>query len=106
MNRAGRMDALLLLMVVIWGANYSVIKHAFEEVPPQAFNAMRITVAALVSLAAIAWTRRRGRRLGRASSGVLYTPADLTLRDRWDLVWVGLVGHFAYQYCFVRGVAG
>jgi drug/metabolite transporter (DMT)-like permease len=105
MTRAGRMDALLLLMVVIWGANYSVIKRAFEEVPPQAFNAMRITVAAIVFLAAIAWSRRRGRQSGGVLSGVLYTPAALTLRDRWDLVWVGLVGHFAYQYCFVRGVA-
>jgi drug/metabolite transporter (DMT)-like permease len=106
MNRAGRMDALLLLMVVIWGSNYSVIKRAFEEVPPQAFNAMRITVAALVFLAAIAWSRRRGRQSAGVLSSVLYTPAALTLRDRWDLVWVGLVGHFAYQYCFVRGVAG
>jgi drug/metabolite transporter (DMT)-like permease len=29
----------------------------------------------------------------------------LTPRDFWDLVWLGLVGHCAYQFCFVRGVA-
>jgi drug/metabolite transporter (DMT)-like permease len=100
------MNALLLLMVLIWGSNYSVIKRAFEEVPPQAFNAVRITIAALVFLAAIAWSQRRGRASGGMLSRVLYTPAALTPRDRWDLVWVGLVGHFAYQFCFVRGVAG
>jgi drug/metabolite transporter (DMT)-like permease len=100
------MDALLLLMVLIWGSNYSVIKRAFEEVPPQAFNAVRITIAALVFLAAIAWSRRHGRQSGGTLSRVLYTPATLTPRDRWDLVWLGLVGHFVYQFCFVRGVAG
>ncbi len=106
MRRPGHIDILLLLMVFIWGANYSVIKRAFEEVPPQAFNAVRITIAALVFLAAIVWSRRRGRQSDGAFSRVLYTPAVLTPRDRWDLVWLGLVGHFVYQFCFVRGVAG
>jgi drug/metabolite transporter (DMT)-like permease len=66
------MDALLLLMVLIWGSNYSVIKRAFEEVPPQAFNAVRITIAAIVFLAAIAWSRRRGPKAGGAWSRVLH----------------------------------
>jgi drug/metabolite transporter (DMT)-like permease len=97
------MDALLLLMVVIWGVNYSVLKRAFVEVPPQAFNAVRVTVAALTFLAVIRLTQRR--RVTGAVSRVFYTPNPLTARDRWDLVWVGLVGHFVYQFFFVRGVA-
>ena len=28
-------DGLLLLMVLIWGANYSVVKSAIREIPPQ-----------------------------------------------------------------------
>ena len=39
-----RIDALLVLMVVIWGVNYSIIKQAFAEIPPQPFNAMRLVL--------------------------------------------------------------
>jgi drug/metabolite transporter (DMT)-like permease len=60
-------DALLVLMVVIWGVNYSVIKRAFAEVPPHPFNALRIFLASAVYLAAIQWARRRART-GRISS--------------------------------------
>lgn len=97
-------DALLLLMVLIWGSNFSVIKRAFEEVPPQAFNAVRLTIASAVFLAAIAIARRVARR-GDPISSVFHTAHPLTRRDRIDLVWLGLVGHFGYQFFFVGGVA-
>jgi drug/metabolite transporter (DMT)-like permease len=97
-------DALLVLMVVIWGVNYSVIKRAFIEVPPQAFNAIRIAIASTVYLAAIQWARRRARSGDARVSSVFYTPHPLTTRDRWDLVWLGLIGHSVYQFCFVGGV--
>ena len=104
-RRITRIDVLLVLMVLIWAANYSVIKHVFAEVPPQPFNALRLTIASAIFLAAIAWTRRRGRQPGRLMSRVFFTPAPVTWRDRWDLLWLGMVGHFVYQFCFVRGVA-
>lgn len=97
-----RIDALLVVMVLIWGVNYSVIKRAFAEIPPQPFNALRIVIASAVFLAAIRWARRRARD-GRSSS-VFYTSHPLTTRDRIDLVWLGLVGHCLYQFCFVGGV--
>lgn len=99
-----RIDALLLLMVLIWGANFSVIKRAFEEMPPQPFNALRMVIASVVFLAAIAIAKRLARR-GDAVSSVLHTPNPLTTRDRIDLVWLGLVGHFGYQFFFVGGVS-
>ena len=99
-------DLLLVLMVLIWGTNYSVIKRAFDEVPPQPFNAVRLAIASTVYLVAIAVSRRRAR-LGRApTSSVFYTPHALTPADRWSLLWVGLVGHLVYQWCFVAGVNG
>ncbi len=97
-----RIDALLVLMVLIWGVNYSVLKRAFLDIPPQPFNALRISIAAGLFLWAIRRVRRRGAT-GPVSS-VFYTPHALTSRDRWDLVWLGLVGHCAYQFCFVSGV--
>jgi drug/metabolite transporter (DMT)-like permease len=99
-------DFLLVVMVLIWGTNYSVIKHAFAEIPPQVFNAVRMTIASGVFLAAI-WVLRRRARAGRAAtSPVLFTPHDLTPAERWSLVWVAFIGHFCYQLCFVAGVDG
>jgi drug/metabolite transporter (DMT)-like permease len=103
--RASAIDALLVLMVVIWGVNYSVIKLAFGEVRPQAFNALRMSLASIVFLAAIRITRRRARASGGHLSRAFYTPHELTARDRRDLVWLGLVGHFGYQFLFASGVA-
>lgn len=91
-------------MVLIWGANFSVIKRAFEEMPPQPFNALRMVIASVVFLAAIGIARRMARR-GDTVSSVLHTPNQLTTRDRIDLVWLGLVGHFGYQFFFVGGVS-
>jgi len=99
-----RVDALLMLMILIWGSNFSVIKRAFEEVPPQPFNALRLVIASVVFLAAIAMARRLARR-GDQVSSVFHTSHPLTRRDRIDLVWLGLVGHFGYQFFFVGGVA-
>jgi len=99
------LDALLVLMVLIWGANYSAIKRAFSEVPEQSFNAVRLLIACTVFLTVISWARRRARTSGASLPAVLYTASPLTVRDRWDLVWLGIVGHFIYQFCFVGGVA-
>lgn len=99
-----RIDALLVLMVLIWGANFSVIKRAFEDIPPQPFNALRLVIASAVFLAVIQWARRRVRAGGTVSS-VLHTPNALTRRDRLDLIWLGLVGHCGYQFFFVGGVS-
>jgi drug/metabolite transporter (DMT)-like permease len=99
------MDGLLVLMVIAWGANYSVLKRAFEEVPPAAFNTLRMALASAVFLSAI---RIAGRRAGRSDAGrstLVHTPHPLTTRDRWDLVWLGFVGHCLYQLCFVGGLA-
>jgi drug/metabolite transporter (DMT)-like permease len=100
-----RVDGALILMVLIWGANYSVIKRAFQEIPPQPFNAVRIILASGVFWAAIRSARRFARAGDPARSTIFYTPSALTPRDRWDLLWLGLVGHCAYQFCFVGGVA-
>jgi len=99
-----RIDAALVVMVLIWGVNYSVIKRAFDDIPPQPFNAIRIVIASTVFLAAIAYARRHARRDAGAVSAALYTPTPVTRRDRWDLLWLGLIGHFVYQFCFVGGV--
>ena len=82
-------DGLLLLMVLIWGANYSVVKSAIKEIPPQAFNVLRMGVASAVFAAAI---------LARGLPRVART-------DWARLVLLGTIGHFVYQVCFMAGLA-
>jgi drug/metabolite transporter (DMT)-like permease len=96
-----RIDALLVLMVVIWGVNYSIIKQAFTEIPPQPFNAMRLVLASAIFLVAIRRTRGRSGPM----SSVFFTPQPLTRSDEWGLFRLGIVGHLGYQFCFVCGVA-
>jgi drug/metabolite transporter (DMT)-like permease len=100
-----RIDALLVVMVLIWGVNYSVIKIAFEEIPPQPFNALRLLIASSVFYAGIRLAEARARRGDRRTSSAFYTEHLLTPADRRTLLWLGLVGHCAYQFCFVGGVA-
>ena len=82
-------DGLLLLMVLIWGANYSVVKAALAEILPQAFNVLRMAVASAIFLAALlygGWPR-------------------VARRDWIRLAVLGTVGHFVYQVCFMGGLA-
>ena len=46
----GATDLLLLLMTAIWGANFSIIKHTFEDIAPLSFNGLRMSIAAGVLL--------------------------------------------------------
>ena len=82
-------DGLLLLMVLIWGANYSVVKSAIREIPPQAFNALRMGVASAVFAAALG--AHGLPRVARA--------------DWLRLALLGMIGHFVYQACFMGGLA-
>ena len=89
-------------MALIWGANYAIVKSAFDEIDPQAFNAVRMLVATAIFLAVMAVARARG---GGSSRGIFYTPAPFTPSDWVTLAWLGLVGHFGYQVLFIGGLA-
>lgn len=82
-------DAALLLVVLIWGANFVVMKQAFSVLSPWAFNAVRLTLAAVVLL------------------GVLYVREGfptLPRRDVLKLVGLGILGNTFYQIPFVVGL--
>jgi drug/metabolite transporter (DMT)-like permease len=98
-------DGILVVMVLIWGVNYSVIKRAFAEIPPQPYNAVRMLIATAVFFAAMAWAASAARS-GRKVSRVFYTDAKPTASDKWRLFALGIVGQFLYQICFVGGVNG
>ena len=99
-----RVDLALVVMVGIWGANYSVLKLAFEEMPQQPFNALRMVIASIVFAAAISWISSHTKR-GGAAPRVFFTHEPLERRDLFALAGLGVIGHFAYQLFFVGGVA-
>ncbi len=82
------MDVMLLFMSIIWGVNVTVLKFAALTIPPLAFNAVRIAIAA-VALIAIA-----------ALSG----GARLARRDLLALLALGVLGNGLYQLLFIEGV--
>ena len=92
------LDLLLLLMVAIWGSNFSVIKIALRDFPEQPFNALRLLIAALLLLSIVGWDRRR-----RDAEGYARVPV-FTASEWRRLAVLGLVGHLVYQACFLGGV--
>jgi drug/metabolite transporter (DMT)-like permease len=82
-------DGLLLLMSIIWGVNYVVVKYGAGLVDPLAYNGIRVAVAAVILTGIVAVMR--GERLAR--------------RDLVALLWLGVLGNGVYQAFFVEGIA-
>lgn len=80
----------MLLVVLIWGGNFTATKVALQQLPPLPFTALRFAVASLLLLALL--FHREGVRLPR--------------RDTWPaLIALGVVGNTVYQLLFVNGLA-
>src|SRR5689334_14200551 len=94
-------------MSLIWGTNYAIVKHAFDQIDPQAFNAVRLIVSSTAFLAAMAAVRRRqpGQHVETSLTSVLYTPSPMGRRDLVGLAGLAIVGTSFYQYWFVGGLA-
>ena len=82
-------DLSLLAMALIWGVNFSVVKYGTRFVEPAAFSALRVALASLV-LGVIAYALR-----GQLPSA----------HERGRLLLLGVLGHGAYQVCFIEGIA-
>jgi drug/metabolite transporter (DMT)-like permease len=98
-------DALLLVMALIWGTNYSVIKAAFRELDPQAFNALRMVIASVAFLVVIGTLQWRPLHAAGSVATIFQTPTRVTRRDIIELIALGVIGHFLYQYFFIGGLA-
>ena len=83
-------DALVLLTVLIWGTNFSVVKFALSELSPLAFNAVRFFFAGIALVVAARVTGQHWR----------FERRHLPL-----LVGLGLLGNALYQVLFIFGAA-
>lgn len=88
--RMGRIDLLILLVVLLWAVNLSVIKIGLRALSPHAFNAVRLALAA-VAYAAVLLLRPGIPRLARKGDG-------------WKAAGLGLLGITFYQVFFINGV--
>jgi drug/metabolite transporter (DMT)-like permease len=86
----GWMDVQLLLLVVIWGANFAIVKSALSEITPMAFNALRFAGGSVLTLA-LAWIVERNLSIAR--------------KDWVPVLGVGLLSGFLYQILFIQGQA-
>lgn len=85
----GGTDALLLLMAVIWGVNYSAVKYGSLALTPLAFTWLRVFIAMLTLMTVALMQRKRW-------------PAR---RDVLRLMALGVLGNGFYQLLFVFGVS-
>ncbi len=85
----GKTDALLLLMALIWGINFSVVKYGTQVFTPLAFTGLRVGLAAVVLLAVA--SMRKSRRPNR--------------QEVLALIALGVLGNGLYQILFVEGIA-
>src|SRR6266404_5653074 len=86
----GSTGLLLLLMSLIWGSNFTVIKYSLEDLLPLSFNALRFTIASIVMLT-VAFLSQNGFKLEPG--------------DRMKLFTLGLLGNTFYQSLFITGMA-
>ncbi|MGK7310636.1 MAG: DMT family transporter [Candidatus Longimicrobiales bacterium M2_2A_002] len=84
-----RAELGLLLLVVLWSVNFSVLKVGLGAFEPFAFNALRFPMAAAFL------------------TGALLLRGPIPLPDRedfWRVVALGVLGHVIYQVFFIHGM--
>ncbi len=82
-------EAMLVLMSVIWGVNFAVLKYGTEQLEPLAYNGVRLAIGSLAMITIVA--TRALPRLARA--------------DAIALLMLGTLGHGVYQALFIQGIS-
>jgi len=85
-----RYDLGLLVVALIWGANFSAIKYALGEMPPLAFSSIRFVLASVMFWGAVRLTE---------------PAAAISRRDFRLMILLGVVGNTGYQVAFMSGLA-
>ncbi len=79
----------LLLVILIWGGNFTATKLAFADISPLAFTAVRFAFGSVLMWLVLA--RKEGWRLPPRATWV-------------PLILLGVVGNTIYQLCFMTGL--
>jgi drug/metabolite transporter (DMT)-like permease len=90
MRRPAAADLLMISVTLIWGLNFSIMKHAYDHFHPLAFTTVRFIVATL-TLAVILKLRGMSLRVERS--------------DLPAFIGLGVLSQTVYQILFVLGLA-
>lgn len=82
-------DASLVLVAIIWGVNFSIVKYGTTLIDPLAYNGVRVLLAGVLLMTIALATRSRFPNL----------------REIGALFALGVLGNGVYQFFFVEGVA-
>ena len=88
-KKFGTTDLFMLMAVLIWAVNFTVIKVALREFSPLGFNGLRLIFSALILIIVLAVS---GEGL------------HLKKTDFWGALGLGIIGHTAYQMLFIHGL--
>jgi drug/metabolite transporter (DMT)-like permease len=80
----------MLLAVLVWAVNFSVVKIALRAFTPHGFNGPRLTIASLLLLLYL--RRKEG-------------PIRLSRADFLRLTILGIIGNTFYQFLFINGIS-
>ena len=101
MSRSVKAHILLVLITLIWGSNFVVIKNALADISPLFFNAVRMSLAA-VALAMVFYRELRRFTAGSLRSGLL---VGVFLFVGNELQTVGLKYTTPSKSAFLTGVS-
>ncbi len=90
MQRIRMLNPRLLLVALIWGVNFSIVKYALADVQPLVFAVIRFTLASLFLFGLL-------RAAGQ--------PLALDRRERLAVLRLGIVGIALYNLLFLYGLA-
>lgn len=101
MSRSLKAHILLVLITLIWGSNFVVIKNALADISPLFFNAVRMSLAAVVL--AIVFYRELGRLTASSLRSGLLVGVFLYIGN--ELQTVGLQYTTPSKSAFLTGVS-
>lgn len=84
------MDLALVVMTIVWGLNFTLVKGALADFNPLTFNAVRFGMSSLLLLGVL---KLREGNLG------------IKRKDLFQFVMIALIGNTAYQLFFINGIA-
>jgi drug/metabolite transporter (DMT)-like permease len=89
-----RSEGIIVLIVIVWGVNFVVVKAALAVMHPHVFNLLRLVVSAL-SLGLIYRHEQRRRR------EPFFKPLRMHTRE---IALLGMLGYGLYQIFFITGL--
>lgn len=82
-------DILMIVVVIIWGMNFSMVKFALAEIPPLPYNGIRLLLASAVL---VAWLLISGENFRVRKEHLL------------SIILLSISGHTLYQFIFIEGI--